>query len=217
MFVFCSFLVFPSRFSTVLPRETENSLFTSEYDRNPAKYSLFSVFIHNRVFLCYNVLEKKETTEDDMRLSRQNKILEIIKTHEVETQDQLLNLLRDSGYNVTQATVSRDIRELQLVKGQGKDGKYRYTSGNYENRPISDRFIKIFRETTLSYACAQNLIVVKTLPGCAGAAGEAIDTLSLEHMVGSVCGDNTMLVIVDDEKNVPYITAEFDKVLNSND
>jgi len=160
---------------------------------------------------------KKETTEDDMRLSRQNKILEIIKTHEVETQDQLLNLLRDSGYNVTQATVSRDIRELKLVKGQGKDGKYRYTAGNYDNRPISDRFIKIFRETTLSYACAQNLIVVKTLPGCAGAAGEAIDTLSLEHMVGSVCGDNTMLVIVDDEKNVPYITAEFDKVLNSND
>ena len=110
-----------------------------------------------------------------------------------------------------------DIRELQLVKGQGKDGKYRYTSGNYDNRPISDRFVKIFRETTLSYACAQNLIVVKTLPGCAGAAGEAIDTLSLEHMVGSVCGDNTMLVIVDKEENVPYITAEFDRILNSND
>ena len=95
-----------------------------------------------------------------MRLSRQNKILEIIKTNEVETQDQLLNLLRDAGYSVTQATVSRDIRELQLVKGQGKDGKYRYTSGNYDNRPISDRFVKIFRETTLSCACAQNLIVV---------------------------------------------------------
>ena len=78
-------------------------------------------------------------------------------------------------------------------------------------------FKKIFRETTLSYACAQNLIVVKTLSGCAGAAGEAIDTLSLEHMVGSVCGDNTMLIIVDKEENVPYITAEFDKVLNSNE
>ena len=155
--------------------------------------------------------------EAEMRLSRQNKILEIIKTNDVETQDQLLTLLRGAGYNVTQATVSRDIRELQLVKGQGKDGRYRYTTGNYENRPISDRFRKIFRETTLSYACAQNLIVVKTLPGCAGAAGEAIDTLSLPHMVGSVCGDNTMLIIVDHEENVPYITAEFDKVLNSND
>ena len=155
--------------------------------------------------------------EVSMRLSRQNKILEIIKTNEVETQDQLLALLSRAGYSVTQATISRDIRELQLVKGQGKDGRYRYIAGNYDNRPISERFIKIFRETTLSYSCAQNLIVVKTLPGCAGAAGEAIDTLSLEHVVGSVCGDNTMLVVVDSEENVPYITSEFDKVLNSND
>jgi len=150
-----------------------------------------------------------------MRLSRQNKILEIIKTNEVETQDQLLNLLRDAGYNVTQATVSRDIRELQLIKGQSKNGKYKYIAGNYDNRPISERFIKIFRETTLSYASAQNLIVVKTLSGCSGAAGEAIDCLSLDHIVGSVAGDNTLLVIVDHEDNVPYVTNEFDKVLNS--
>ena len=152
-----------------------------------------------------------------MRLSRQNKILEIIKTNDVETQDQLLALLSQAGYSVTQATISRDIRELQLIKGQGKDGKYRYLAGNYDNRPISERFIKIFRETTLSYSCAQNLIVVKTLPGCAGAAGEAIDTLSLDHVVGSVCGDNTMLIVVDHEDNVPYITEAFDKVLNSRD
>ena len=152
-----------------------------------------------------------------MRLSRQNKILEIIRTNEVETQDQLLNLLSEAGYSVTQATVSRDIRELQLVKGQGKDGKYRYITGNYDNRPISERFIKIFRETTLSYACAKNLIVVKTLPGCAGAAGEAIDTLSLKHMVGSVSGDNTLLIIVDDDANVPTITTELDRILNSNE
>ena len=152
-----------------------------------------------------------------MRLSRQNKILEIIRTNEVETQDQLLNLLSEAGYSVTQATVSRDIRELQLIKGQGKDGKYRYVAGNYDNRPISERFIKIFRETTLSYSCAKNLIIVKTLPGCAGAAGEAIDTLSLAHMVGSVSGDNTLLIVVDDDANVPSITSELDRVLNSNE
>ena len=150
-----------------------------------------------------------------MRLSRQNKILEIIKTNEVETQEQLLALLKDAGYNVTQATVSRDIRELQLIKGQSKGGRYKYIAGNYDNRPISDRFIKIFRETTLSYDCAQNLIVIKTLPGCSGAAGEAIDCLSLEHIVGSVAGDNTLLVIVDATENVPYITSEFDKILSS--
>ena len=150
-----------------------------------------------------------------MRLSRQNKILEIIRTNDVETQEQLLSLLRDAGYSVTQATVSRDIRELQLVKGQGKDGKYRYIAGNYDNRPISERFIKIFRETTLSFASAKNLIVVKTLPGCASAAGEAIDTLSLEHMVGSVGGDNTLLIIVDDDENVSAIASELDRILNS--
>ena len=152
-----------------------------------------------------------------MRLSRQNKILELIKTNEVETQDQLLQLLRDAGYSVTQATVSRDIRELQLFKGQTRDGGYRYIAGNYDDRPISDRFIKIFRETVLSFAVAQNLIVVKTLSGCSGAAGEAIDCLSLEHIIGSICGDNTMLVVVDKEENVPKITAEFDRIINSRD
>ena len=150
-----------------------------------------------------------------MRLSRQNKILEIISTYEVETQDQLLALLKEAGYNVTQATVSRDIRELQLVKGQSKNGKYKYISGNYDNRPISERFIKIFRETTLSYAAAKNLIVLKTLSGCSSAAGEAIDCLSLDHIVGSVAGDNTLLVIVDSEENVPYIMGEFDRILDS--
>lgn len=152
-----------------------------------------------------------------MRLSRQNKILELIKTNEVETQDQLLQLLRDAGYSVTQATVSRDIRELQLIKGQARDGKYRYIAGNYDDRPISERFVKIFRETVLSYGSAQNLIVVKTLSGCSGAAGEAVDCLSVEHVVGTISGDNTLLVIVDHEKNTPSVIAEFDRITEQNE
>lgn len=152
-----------------------------------------------------------------MRLSRQNKILELIKTNEVETQDQLLQLLRNAGYSVTQATVSRDIRELQLIKGQARDGKYRYIAGNYDDRPISERFVKIFRETVLSYGSAQNLIVVKTLSGCSGAAGEAVDCLSLDHVVGTVSGDNTLLVIVDHEKNTSSVIAEFDRITEQNE
>lgn len=152
-----------------------------------------------------------------MRLSRQNKILELIKTNEVETQDQLMSLLKAAGYNVTQATVSRDIRELQLIKGQSRDGRYKYVSGNYDERPISERFIKIFRETTLSYESAQNLIVVKTLSGCSGAAGEAIDCLSLDHIVGSISGDNTLLVIVDSEDNVPAVINKFNDIMNNRD
>lgn len=149
-----------------------------------------------------------------MRLSRHNKILEIITTNEVKSQEQLQALLKDAGYDVTQATISRDIKELQLVKSQDKNGVTRYVTNNTDNRPISERFLRIFKETTLSYAPAQNLIVVRTLSGCSNAAAEAIDSLELEHIVGSIAGDNTLLVIVDNEKNVPEIIASFDKVMN---
>ena len=152
-----------------------------------------------------------------MKTSRQEEILQIIEQSEIETQEELAEQLRRRGYKVTQATVSRDIRELQLVKGQTKDGRYKYISGNYDNRPISERFIRIFRESVVSYQCAQNLIVVKTLSGCSGAAGEAIDCLSLEHIVGSISGDNTLLVIVDHEDNVAGVTAEFDRIMKSNE
>ena len=150
-----------------------------------------------------------------MRLSRQNKILELIRTNEVETQDQLMTLLREAGYSVTQATVSRDIRELQLIKGQTAGGKYKYIASNYDNRPISERFIRIFRESVLSWQSAQNLIIVKTLSGCSGAAGEAVDCLSIKHIVGSISGDNNMLIIVDKEENVPKVTAVFDRIMEN--
>lgn len=152
-----------------------------------------------------------------MRVSRQNKILEIIKTREVETQDQLQDYLREAGFDVTQATISRDIKELQLIKGHSKSGRNKYVAGNYEDRPISERFIKIFRETTLSYVGAQNIIVVKTLSGCGSAAGEAIDCLNFDHIVGSVCGDNTMLIVVDHEDNVPEILSTLDKIISKSE
>ncbi len=152
-----------------------------------------------------------------MRYSRQNKILEIINSNEVETQDRLQELLKEAGYNVTQATISRDIKELQLVKGLAKTGRYKYVSSNYQERPISERFIKIFRETTLSWAAAENLIVVKTLSGCGNAAAEAIDCLELEHIVGTISGDNTMLIVVDKTENVKGITDKFDNMINNRD
>lgn len=152
-----------------------------------------------------------------MRVSRQNKILELIKTNDVETQDQLQDLLKESGYNVTQATISRDIKELQLVKSQSKNGVTRYIANTGDDKPVSERFIKIFRETTLSYQAAKNLIVVRTLSGCSSAAAEAIDCLELGHIVGSVAGDNTLLIVVDDDANVPGIIEEFDKIIKKAD
>lgn len=149
-----------------------------------------------------------------MRYSRQNKILEIISNNDVETQDQLQDLLNKEGFSVTQATISRDIKELQLVKALAANGKYKYTVGKYDEQPISERFIKIFRETIISTSHASNLIVVKTLSGCGNAAAEAIDCLELDHVVGSIAGDNTMLIIVDDEKNVPEILDFFNTMIS---
>lgn len=152
-----------------------------------------------------------------MRYSRQNKILEIIANNVVETQDQLQDLLNQAGFKVTQATISRDIKELQLVKALAGNRKYKYTAGKYDEQPISDRFIKIFRETIISTAHAGNLIVIKTLSGCGNAAAEAIDCLELDHVVGSIAGDNTMLIIVDKEENVAEIISLFENMISKRD
>ncbi|MBN7772664.1 arginine repressor [Clostridium aminobutyricum] len=148
-----------------------------------------------------------------MRYSRQNKILELISTYEVETQEKLASLLKDSGFDVTQATISRDIKELQLIKVLSSTGKYKYALGNSIETPISDRFIKIFKETIRSVAYSHNLIIIKTLSGCANAAGEAIDSLNFPHVVGSIAGDNTLMIVVDDLENVPILVEKFTELL----
>ena len=148
-----------------------------------------------------------------MRYSRQNKILVLIANNEIETQDKLAALLKNEGFEVTQATISRDIKELQLIKVLAASGKYKYAVSTHQDTPISDRFIKIFRETITSFASAQNLIVIKTLSGCGPAAGEAIDCIGLPHVVGSIAGDNTLLLIIDHEDNVEEILSIFNDML----
>ncbi|MGN0711661.1 MAG: arginine repressor [Anaerovoracaceae bacterium] len=148
-----------------------------------------------------------------MRYSRQNKILEIISSNDVETQEKLASLLKESGYDVTQATISRDIKELQLIKVLSNTGKYKYSPGNSLDNPISDRFIKIFKETIRSVVASQNIIVVKTLSGCASAAGEAIDSLNFPHILGSIAGDNTLMIIIDSLDNVPALVDKFNDLL----
>ena len=150
-----------------------------------------------------------------MRYSRQNKILELIKNNEIETQDKLASMLRDEGFEVTQATISRDIKELQLIKVLTGSGKSKYAVSKRSDAPISDRFVKIFRETIISCKSSHNLILIKTLSGCGGAAGEAVDNIGLTHIVGTVAGDNTMLVVVDEEENVADIMDLFDRMLRS--
>lgn len=149
-----------------------------------------------------------------MRYSRQNKILELIANNEIETQEKLVSMLRAQGFSVTQATISRDIKELQLVKVLSPSGKYKYAVSTQQDTPISDRFVKIFRETITSFSSAKNIIVIKTLSGCGPAAGEAIDNIGLPHVVGSVAGDNTLLMVVDDDEHVEDILSIFNNMLN---
>ncbi len=148
-----------------------------------------------------------------MRYSRQNKIIEIINNYEVDTQEKLASLLKEEGYEVTQATISRDIKELQRVKTLSSTGKYKYAVNKSSDLPLTDRFVKIFRQTVVSVDSAENLIIIKTLSGCANAAGEAIDTSNMAHIKGSIAGDNTLLIIVDDKENVPTILQEFSNLM----
>jgi transcriptional regulator of arginine metabolism len=148
-----------------------------------------------------------------MRHSRQNKILDIISSHEVETQDRLVDLLRKAGYQATQATISRDIKELQLIKTLSPSGRYKYTAATSQEQPVSDRFITIFKETIKSIDYSGNLIVVKTLSGCAPAAAEAIDTMKFGHVIGSIAGDNTIILVADDSSNVPELVVHFTEMV----
>ena len=114
-----------------------------------------------------------------MRISRQNKILELIENNEIETQDKLASMLRDYGYEVTQATVSRDIKELQLVKTLSSSGKYKYAVSESDDGPIPARLIDIYRSTVRSINKSGNIVLLKCLSGCANAAGEALDSMAL--------------------------------------
>ena len=136
-----------------------------------------------------------------MRISRQNKILELIEKNEIETQDKLASMLRDYGYEVTQATVSRDIKELQLVKTLSSSGKYKYVVSKNDDGPIPARLIDIYRSTVRSINKSGNIVLLKCLSGCANAAGEALDSMELTHVIGTVAGDNTLLLVTDDPAN----------------
>ena len=148
-----------------------------------------------------------------MRYTRQNKIIELITLNEIDTQEKLAELLKKSGYEVTQATVSRDIKELQLIKTLAPSGQYKYTLPEQTSKQTSDRFSKIFKNTVQTTCSAGNLVVVKTLSGCANAACEAIDSLEFPQILGSIAGDNTVLIVCEDPVSASELTARFEEML----
>jgi transcriptional regulator of arginine metabolism len=148
-----------------------------------------------------------------MRYSRQNKILDLIGACEIDTQEKLAAMLKKSGFKATQATISRDIKELQLVKIMTPSGRYKYAAGAGAAQPVTERFVKIFRETIQTVSSSGNLIVIKTLSGCANAAAEAIDSLDFPNILGSIAGDNTIMLVVNDPLNVPALVTRFNEMI----
>ncbi|NLM43143.1 MAG: arginine repressor [Clostridiales bacterium] len=148
-----------------------------------------------------------------MKISRHAKILEIIDNNIVETQEELADLLKKSGINVTQATVSRDIKELRLIKVLTEDGRYKYAAMKEQDSMLNERLYKVFAETVLTIDYTGNIIVIKTFPGAANAAAEALDALDLKEVVGTVAGDNTIFVLIRYEENVLPVMERFKKMM----
>lgn len=149
-----------------------------------------------------------------MRFSRQDKIVELINKYEIETQDALAELLSESGFKVTQATISRDIKDLQLIKILSSSGRYKYALPGPPGMVSSaERYEKIFKNTVSSISYAGNIIVLKTLSGCANAACEAFDSYGTKEVVGTLAGDNTVFAVVDLPEHVPEIVKRFNAIL----
>lgn len=151
-----------------------------------------------------------------MKSQRQAKILEIISNSNVETQEQLLAELQKEGFRGTQATISRDIKELRIVKELTSLGTYRYTtSSNDLSSSFTSRLNTIFRECVIGFDYAQNIIVIRTLPGLASAAGSAIDAMNLSTVVGSLAGDDTVMLVMRDTNAAATFCGEIKHLLNA--
>ena len=131
-----------------------------------------------------------------MKSNRQRKIIEIITNNDVETQEELAKYLIDAGFAVTQATVSRDIRELELIKISVNGGKQKYSTPNSKPISVSNKFLRVLNDGLLSMETAGNLLVVKTVSGMAMAVGAAIDAMNIKEVVGCIAGDDTIFCAI---------------------
>ena len=131
-----------------------------------------------------------------MKQTRQQKIIEIIENRAIETQEELAEALKAEGYEVTQSTVSRDIRQLKLTKVTSSEGKQRYSVVHKEKADLGDRYIRVFREGFVSMEEAQNILVIRTVSGMAMAVAAAIDAMQFPEVVGCIAGDDTIMAAI---------------------
>ncbi len=149
-----------------------------------------------------------------MKSQRQAKILEIIGHRDIETQEQLLAALEESGFHSTQATISRDIKDLRIVKELSDSGSYRYTVQQTESTTFVSRLNNIFHECVIKLDHAQNIVVIHTLPGLASAACSAVDSMEIGYVVGTIAGDDTGLIIMRDSDYAREFCEELRGIIN---
>lgn len=140
-----------------------------------------------------------------MKIKRQSKILELIKNNNIDTQEKLVESLNNEGFNVTQATVSRDIRELRLTKVSTADGGVKYAEFTQDGPKITERLIRVFKEGVLSIDYANNILVIKTLNGMAMAVAAALDSMENTEIMGTIAGDDTIFCVVKSEEKAVKI------------
>lgn len=148
-----------------------------------------------------------------MKTNRHSKILELIAKYPITTQEELIEHLRAEGYDVTQSTVSRDIKQLRLSKTLLSDGKYRYQASAASERGIKNNFVQIFTTSFVSCEAAQNIVVIKTMSGLAQAACAALDSLGYDTIVGTLAGDDTILVVLKDNESAAQCADDISKYI----
>ena len=148
-----------------------------------------------------------------MKRNRLGKIVELIENYDIETQDELADRLKEAGFHVTQATISRDIRELQLSKVPVGDGKQKYVVLKQDDRQLGDKYIRVLKDGFVSMDMAQNILVIKTVSGMAMAVAAAVDAMKLKEIVGSIAGDDTIMMAVRTVEDTKAVMDKISKML----
>ncbi len=150
-----------------------------------------------------------------MKIDRHSKILEIISENDIETQEDLADALNSQGYNVTQATISRDIRELKLTK-MSVDGKQKYIVLKHNDNSLTDKYKRVLKEGFSSMDMAQNILVIKTVSGMAMAVAAALDAMNWNEIVGTIAGDDTIMCAIRTVEDTKILMDKIRKVVSSN-
>lgn len=150
-----------------------------------------------------------------VKKNRHEKIIELIESYEIETQEELADRLRTEGYQVTQATVSRDIRELKLSKIAGADGRQKYTVYDREDEQLGDKYIRVLKDGYVSMDMAQNILVMKTVSGMAMAVAASVDAMKLPEIVGCIAGDDTIMIAVRTVEDTILVMDKIKKMIGT--